>query len=130
MLKLPRTLATGAPRAATRTEKAEIGNEAMLNDLSTLLEDEVAAADRAVSFAFLCGSSSHPPPPQKLKGKGNGAGCGARVRERAPRRIGSRWQEIGAYASVPSHHARGACVSPSRGFAARKRFAQRLECQH
>ena len=76
MLELPPSVATGAPRAATRTEKAKIGNEAKLNDLSTLLEDEVAVADRAVSFSFqflrwrgMGGGAAQ-------KCKGNGAGCG------------------------------------------------------
>src|SRR3989344_2483937 len=44
-----------------------------------------------------------------------------------PRRIGSRWQEIGAYTSVPSHHALRACEV--NRFAIGNGFAQRLECQ-
>lgn len=60
-LELPRTLATGAPRADAKLEKAEYGK---YNDLTELLEAEAAAQTKnflAISFRLAAEGSGEEP---------------------------------------------------------------------
>ena len=95
---------------------------------------------RPFPFPF-CGGGGRGEEPQKSNAKEMGVGCGDRGEQNTPERERRRVERAeGVPRRVPAQSERTiqfrattcsrACVSPSHGFAARKRFAQRLECQH